>query len=126
MHFFPLWFRLDFSQIYSLFVSLLKKNCSCIEEGDTFYRALRAHITCKLRSAHSVSVLRQKKLPLPFIGRSHCSVPAAKKIPSQKNCISKSPVEKSSVVPSNVCLGSATNHKLHESFPPLHRLYNSL
>lgn len=42
-----------------------------------------------------------------------------KKIPSQKNCISKSPVEKSSVVPSNVCLGSATritnftNHSHH-------------
>lgn len=92
--------------------------------GRHFIRALRAH-TCKLRSAHSVSVLRQKN---PSIGRSHSllSPSSGKKIPSQKNCISKSPVEKSSVVPSNVCLGSATNHKLHESFPPLHRLYNSL
>jgi hypothetical protein len=38
---------------------------------------------------------------------------------STLNYISKSPVKKSSVVPNNVCLGSATNHKLHTSFPPL-------
>jgi len=37
--------------------------------------------------------------------------------------ISKSPVKKSSVVPNNVCLGSATNHKLHTSFPPLPPLH---
>jgi len=51
--------------------------------------------------------------------------PPSNKIPSQ-NCISKSPVKKSSVVPNNVCLGSALNHKLHESFPPLFRLYDLL
>merc|ERR1712045_773446 len=34
-----------FPDLYYLFVSLLK-NCSCIEGGDTYFRALRAHITC--------------------------------------------------------------------------------
>jgi len=56
----PCDFWLVFLQIYSLFVSLLQKLFRHRRER-RFFRALGAHITCKLRSAHSVSVLRQKK-----------------------------------------------------------------
>lgn len=113
----PCDFWLDFSRS-TLFSFPYLRNCSCIEEGDTLFAlfVLTSRANCDQLIPFPFSA---KKPFLPLGGLTHCSVPAAKKIPSQKNCISKSPVEKSSVVPSNVCLGSATritnftNHSHH-------------
>lgn len=130
--YFPLGTLGGLLEIYSFFSALpLCPKLSSIEQSKTVVLALNTHM-CKLRSAHSVSVLCQKAHFTTLLDELFASFPSfgrhslpADKIPSQ-NCISKSPVKKSSVVPSNVCLGSATNHKLHESFPPLYRLYDLL
>jgi len=78
MHFFPLWFL-----IYSLFISLLYKNCSCIEEGDTLFAlfVLTSRANCDQLIPFPFSA---KKPFLPLGGLIHCSVPAAKKSPHKK------------------------------------------
>jgi len=130
MHIFPLVLLVDsWKSILSFLHSPSAQNCQALN---------RARLWCLLLILTCANC--DQLIPFPFSAKStshhftrwifrflsigRLSLPAGKI--SSQTCISKSPVKKSSVVPSNVCLGSATNHKLHESFPPLHRLYNSL